>query len=1172
MADIVQEIGFETSQAVASLNALNAALKGVNTRMLTFNKRVASTQAANMQKSLDGIASSANKAQQNLGDANQAMKKTEQGAQKVTVAFSGLAKALVAREAVQLLNRIKTAILESADAAAEFEIAIARISNIAKGPGSTIDQLSESLSNLSIELGRPAEEVNEAAWEALQNDLGTTRETMELMKGAAGDLALITGGTLTQSINALSSVLKAYDMDISEAANVTDIFFAAIDKGRITLEELESSLGKITPLAARLDIDFENVAAAMAAITQQGTTAAVANTQLRSIFQKLIRPTEELQKAFNKLGVNTFNELISRSGNLQVALEQIAGALGNNDAAIAKAFGRLRGQLGVFNLLANEGKIFTDTLEAVSEAAGSAAEAAANIRDTDAFQARVQAEEFNKTLREIGETVLQVKTQLIAFANDWLPSGKSIADVLQTILQFALALGGAAVIGSLTTFGGSLAAALAPLAPFLAAGVIGFAIGEAIDALFQTTSEKLDAIAEKVKNTEEAIAKSSEDALKQSNLEIERLYNQRGEAADKYVSGLSAAFEKETQVIRNAAKQADDLLSANISDFQTGLDKVFDSIESQMKRVEADLDRARGRAYDARQALEDFQFDKGGRNLSAAQNFDRALSRAKETGRDLARELSKAKTDPQAAETADKLADRLQDQAQALRQQASQTDNVVKKREAIAEADRLEEKALKAKVALADREVSALTRKEQVTESIYNKNKLIKEELNTQLELLKEQLSILDEQGKIKTPTQMQEDRKGAEQTFENIRDLGGEFSAGLFDTFGETKNLDKLANALDRGLAQAQVDWTNVLTQLEAKLQQKEFKIFVDLELDTTGLDEAVAQRVEAAAERGGVNPVQRYEEQRKEIAEMLKEDASVRQELKDAMFKFMTADEAMVESLRVAIQKRGFSDVAAMKSVLESFDAMRAKLQDPALTGEQVGVIESQIMNLKSTIDGLFATDQITGNVADAFTQALENAQKAVDAKKIQVSIEPVIPDAALGTMKDQVAGIKVEAQPFLDVETAVKNTATSAQSAATGTGNMKSKIEGSIGPATRLANELERAAAAAAAAAAAQSQAMMYFAEGGTVRGADTQPAMLAKDEFVVNARSSRQFFSQLQAINSGQTPIYREEGGSVTNFGDINVNVTGGAGSESPDRLGQQIANSLRRELRRKTSAL
>ena len=90
------------------------------------------------------------------------------------------------------------------------------------------------------------------------------------------------------------------------------------------------------------------------------------------------------------------------------------------------------------------------------------------------------------------------------------------------------------------------------------------------------------------------------------------------------------------------------------------------------------------------------------------------------------------------------------------------------------------------------------------------------------------------------------------------------------------------------------------------------------------------------------------------------------------------------------------------------------------------------------------------------------------------------------------------------------------------------------------------------------------------GGVARGTDTIPAMLSPGEFVINAASSRRFYSELQAINSGQKPIYRATGGPVTNnsfTGDINLNVSADRGVVN----GRQAVADIRRELRRKTGA-
>jgi hypothetical protein len=92
--------------------------------------------------------------------------------------------------------------------------------------------------------------------------------------------------------------------------------------------------------------------------------------------------------------------------------------------------------------------------------------------------------------------------------------------------------------------------------------------------------------------------------------------------------------------------------------------------------------------------------------------------------------------------------------------------------------------------------------------------------------------------------------------------------------------------------------------------------------------------------------------------------------------------------------------------------------------------------------------------------------------------------------------------------------------------------------------------------------------HFATGGPV-GVDTIPAMLAPGEFVMSAAATKRFASQLVAMNAGVRPVFRSEGGGVTNIGDINVTVQGGGTGRQTART---IAAELRRELRRGTATL
>jgi hypothetical protein len=93
------------------------------------------------------------------------------------------------------------------------------------------------------------------------------------------------------------------------------------------------------------------------------------------------------------------------------------------------------------------------------------------------------------------------------------------------------------------------------------------------------------------------------------------------------------------------------------------------------------------------------------------------------------------------------------------------------------------------------------------------------------------------------------------------------------------------------------------------------------------------------------------------------------------------------------------------------------------------------------------------------------------------------------------------------------------------------------------------------------------VLYRDAGGEARGTDTIPAMLSPGEMVMNAASSRKFAAQLIAMNAGSQPIYRQEGGSVTNVGDVSITVQE---SKTPQATARELLRSFQREIRRGSS--
>lgn len=390
---IIERIGFDTAGAVSSLTALTSTITNTNAAISGLNRTASRT-----------------------GGLDRAAKSTE----SLAISWQTLGRVVATQAIVRGINAVTQALGEAAERAGEFEIRTARIANITDEGVAGIDSLRMSFQQLAIETGRSLDEVTEAGLEALQNDLGTTAETFDILAGSADDLAKATGTDLTSSINSLSSVMKSYNLEASEAADIADILFTAYDKGRITMEELESRLGTITPQANTLGISFEEAASAAASLTLSGLNAATALTQYRNIQAKLIKPTEDLQEAFTALGVSTGSELIERFGGLGGALEALRQQFGGNEQAVARAFGTIRGQLGVLNLLANDARNFTGVAAAMSDRLNAVRDAADNVNETTTQQINAQLALLETQTLGVGQVFQEVKLEGLTFVTDLL--------------------------------------------------------------------------------------------------------------------------------------------------------------------------------------------------------------------------------------------------------------------------------------------------------------------------------------------------------------------------------------------------------------------------------------------------------------------------------------------------------------------------------------------------------------------------------------------------------------------------------------------------------------------------------------------------------------------------------------------------------------------------------
>ncbi|MDA0064520.1 phage tail tape measure protein [Brachyspira hyodysenteriae] len=92
------------------------------------------------------------------------------------------------------------------------------------------------------------------------------------------------------------------------------------------------------PTASALGVQFEDIGAAIAVMTAQGTPTSVATTQIRQALVELNKEGTAASIAFEELTGKIFKDFIAEGGTLQEALQMMSEAADKNNKDISSMF------------------------------------------------------------------------------------------------------------------------------------------------------------------------------------------------------------------------------------------------------------------------------------------------------------------------------------------------------------------------------------------------------------------------------------------------------------------------------------------------------------------------------------------------------------------------------------------------------------------------------------------------------------------------------------------------------------------------------------------------------------------------------------------------------------------------------------------------------------------
>ncbi len=346
------------------------------------------------------------------GQYQRAMKKAENATTGVKKSlgeiFTGAARMGVVGAAVGVAAIGAVAIkvgIEAAQAFGKFEQTMSRIVGLVGVSKEVVAGFSDSIKDISLATARGPQELAEALFFITSAGL-EGKDALDALESSARAAAAGLGDTATIA-DVVTSAVNAYGTSMGGAAVATDVLVATVREGKAEASSLAGSMGRVIPIASQMGISFDQVGAAIAAMTRVGLDANEASTALKGIMSSLLKPTTDASAALQEVGLSAagLREEIRERG-LFSALQSITTAFQGQDEATTRVFGNVRALTGVLSLMGSNAGATKQIFEDLAASTGSLDSAFGAAADTGAFafeQAKVRIE---NAVLAVGEEIL----------------------------------------------------------------------------------------------------------------------------------------------------------------------------------------------------------------------------------------------------------------------------------------------------------------------------------------------------------------------------------------------------------------------------------------------------------------------------------------------------------------------------------------------------------------------------------------------------------------------------------------------------------------------------------------------------------------------------------------------------------------------------------------------
>lgn len=270
-------------------------------------------------------------------------------------------------------------------------------------------------------------------------------KTQDMLDGLPGILNLAAAGNtdLATTSDIVTDALTAFGKTAKDSARLADIMSATMSNSNTNIEMLGQSYKYVASLAGSMNYTMEDTSLALGLMANSGIKADQAGTSLRAMLTRLAKPTAEVNRAMNDLGISLKDE----KGNMKSLREimvDLCTAFGQLDDEQKAQYGAMiAGKNAMSGLLAitnSTEQDFYKLADAIDNSTGSAQQMSDVMNQSTANQIKIMWSEIQELGLKMAEVLLPAVRQLVDWGTKLAQWLQNMNPTLRTVILIVLGL------------------------------------------------------------------------------------------------------------------------------------------------------------------------------------------------------------------------------------------------------------------------------------------------------------------------------------------------------------------------------------------------------------------------------------------------------------------------------------------------------------------------------------------------------------------------------------------------------------------------------------------------------------------------------------------------------------------------------------------------------------